>query len=432
MRVNSSNRSHRPLPEILPTFSLVLAFGYYYFRPWALALYPVALLGGLRELFRGKTIAWVIVLALAVVVRSAESGFYNVSYIYRFYFGFLPIYLLLQSNPTYRFQNLERLLFFVCLATIGEAVLVNTLVDPTFLPNSPDLDGSAFTHRTAFYGFYQRPFGLGGNPSVTSSLIVAILAMFPRIGPGKPSLKALGIAALSVFLCASGTGFGVFLFYLAVRSQWKLCFGAALVMSVLSLSEIHRDDESIFNKISFDYVEALIDTKTIVQGKNFNILDYSNFEQFFGVHMDSNSTPEAGGDFGWLTFLYFNGLGGLGFLLWFIARHLNRNNWLALAVLVLATFHYSALFSVPGQWLFAYALCLGALPLPKMKAKQIRASSPVLAARTDTLADEVERSTETIQRRASFSSEHHHYPLDSTNNIPDGNSSSPRYEGRHR
>ncbi len=85
----------------------------------------------------------------------------------RFFWGWIFFYLIFKARFVSR-ENLQTVLVLLCLYSLVEAVLINTVISPEKLPNSPGLNWYGGSSHFIGGGLYQRPFSFGGSPSVSS------------------------------------------------------------------------------------------------------------------------------------------------------------------------------------------------------------------------------------------------------------------------
>src|SRR5205814_2326035 len=102
---------------------------------------------------------------------------------FRFYYGFIIFILFFKVCVDPRMTS-PAFFYLVCATVILETVLINTIIDPFSLMNYPDelLSPNA---RTAFFGFYQRPYSFAGNPSMSVAVLIALYCLVERSNPGK-------------------------------------------------------------------------------------------------------------------------------------------------------------------------------------------------------------------------------------------------------
>ena len=327
-----------------------LAFFYYYIGPISFLSY---FMGGraLPERFGYWGWGWAISFSIFGLSLLGVNGFVDGIYVIRFYWGFLLFYLAFKSGIQ---LQVDKLLIFLSVLTIIEAVLVNTVISAEGLPNYPVT--GAYGH-FADPGGYQRPYSFGASATVTSVVLTALLAMTDL---GWRS-KLLAFTAISA--CMSGTGFVVLFVYLLARTAKILYF--LLMPAIVCL--VYKGSELGLDKISIEYFSFLYDFKMD------QIRDQISSQSIFiGVPL-KEGVDGPGGDFAFLTFIQFNGLVGVLLFLIFIVVNTNKKNWLSLLIILLGAFHYGTIFYLPGQLILGYLLNLNSEP-PSMSAvdNQIR------------------------------------------------------------
>jgi hypothetical protein len=120
------------------------------------------------------------------------------------------------------------------------------------------------------------------------------------------------------------------------------------------------NDIGAFSKFGITYFDYLIDYKY----EQFqDVMKETNKIQLIFGQTFMNKTIRTG-DFQALDFLAFNGLFGAGMLILVVARYINQTNRLPLLCVLIGSFHYQVVFSLPGQILFAWLLTVGTLSSP--------------------------------------------------------------------
>jgi hypothetical protein len=302
---------------------------------------------------------------MTFIIKGSQTGFTEAAMMYAYYFGWLIAYYFFKATGAT--IKLDRLLVIFCLCVIVEAVLINTIIPASYWPNYPDLKEAA-GHKTAFFGFYQRPYSIGNNTSVSSTILCLMLFYMESLRKKNiikimnPKLEALAFIALILF--ASGTGLIIYLFYIAYRmnlfskKNFPLLFLFILIIICLSNYEsknIDYSNRSILSKISSDYLNYLFEFKKNQIDKTVFTLQRSSM--IFG----NTSTKQSiliGSDFAILNLFYCLGISGLlSLIIYLVIKH-NKLNSIIILVGILGTFHYGAIFSLFGQLLFAYTLII--------------------------------------------------------------------------
>lgn len=277
--------------------------------------------------------------------------------IMRVYFGFYFFYLYFKSLPSLRFINFDRLALYVSLAVILEAILINTVLDPRQLNVFPNFDSS--TGRTALFGFYQRPYSIGSSPSVTGVLIAVLLSLSRlHYTTFKKSRLTELISFLATLSLASGTGVIAFFLYFigSIKKKFILFLNVAFFLPFVFLV-IYNTEQ--FSKLSLWYIEYLIDFKfNQIHEYLSDTLLKGNLTELFWVGAFRGGEGAYGGDFGWLDYFGSTGIVGLLlFIIFFISR-VNSINKIPLFILIITSFHYSAITSVIGQILVGFCFAL--------------------------------------------------------------------------
>ncbi len=277
---------------------------------------------------------------------------------FRFFFGFLIYYLFLVLYKIDRVLDVK-LFRFICYSIVLEAVLINTFIDPSWMPNfhlSPSGSTGEYTH---LLGWYQRPLSFAGNTSMSSTVLIVLYLVIDVVHPGHLSRKDAFFLFISICLLSSGTGIFLYLIVMVVRicNQGGNIFAAKLVelsCALLVLGDIYG-----FQRLSIEYCGQILTIKVaeVVNAITHNY--HSPLLLFFGHEMIAY-TPSTSSDFGWLTFMTESGI--LGIVVFFLSMILlSRGSILKLFklpmfILFIGSLHYPGLFSQGGQLLFAFML----------------------------------------------------------------------------
>lgn len=332
---------------------LSFAFLYYFITFLGAAAYLVALVHPNRwKLGFGRTCAVVIVaaLSLAHVFATGWEGMLRA----RFFWGWLAFLVFFLAHPAA--PGLERFLkigvVVLCVYTLFEAVLINTVVDPSTLPNFPADRASASSHFAT--GGYQRPYSFGGNATVTATVLIAMALLLP------PSLSLRALVVITVIVIGSATG----ILLLSVLVWRTLPIGRARIAALVATgaavaSYLVLIPADLFgrSKISVDYLTAVYADKAATLAVYRP--DAPTF--LFGTF---RSGTEYGGDFALHSLLLSFGLVGLFAFAYLVARSAQRRVAFPLAVLLLGAIHYGGPFSLPGQVIFGLVLAGGISAAP--------------------------------------------------------------------
>lgn len=124
-----------------------------------------------------------------------------------------------------------------------------------------------------------------------------------------------------------------------------------LATSVIMVTSNSVDFEAnvILRKIYIDYILELIELK--LESISISYSDLSLYQYVFGK-------PEEfmAGDFGFSGFALGNGFFGLVLFVCFLISKINKVNIAPILVIIIASFHYSAIFFLPGQLIFGLLL----------------------------------------------------------------------------
>ena len=313
---------------------LGLPFVYYLTGPLAFVSYLLSL-RALHVRFSLSGWIWLCCFLIYVSLLLFANGIVAGSYILRYYWGFLLFYLVFRSGVQ---LSVEKLLVFLSILTIAEAILINVFPVETFAPSyfgPPDL-----LHFAGLWE-YKRPAGFGGNASVTSVILVSLFAI--------SSLKR-GTAfwvVVAIVASMSGSGFiALFIYFLAIAPP------VLAVPFLLGMAGIIIN--GLIYKVSPDYISYLLDYK--VQQMQSEI----SFDSLLlGVPLKGalgGVKAEMGGDFAFLSFISLNGMVGLALLIFFLISRTNARNWLPVFIMFVATLHYGAIYYFPGQLVLGYLL----------------------------------------------------------------------------
>lgn len=223
---------------------ILVPLSYYYVGP----IVFIAYFYSVKSLFSKlsiKTIICVLHVVLMLVILIAKEGSFNGLMLTRYYWGWIAFYIFFSLG--YRF-NRENLLNILSLLVIAEAFAINTFTSALHMPNYPTGDD---VHGHLVQTGYQRPYSFGGSASVTSAIIVSLLASL------RLKLRKTLFPVIAVFICASGTGFlTLFLYFL--YKYWNK-FLALLILPTVAL--LFFSNFRFSHKLSFDYFRHLYEFK---------------------------------------------------------------------------------------------------------------------------------------------------------------------------
>jgi hypothetical protein len=298
--------------------------------------------------------------------------FYQVNFLVfdaltRYYFGVIIIYYFIKlNNLKLKVENLILLLFG---AVIIEAFLINVFINPfEYLPNYPKsvFEFGISSHYTKFMGFYQRPYSIGMNASISSTIICGLLlyrAMLIKEKQIEASYQIEILGFFSVLLFASGVGISLYFFYLLYRSNLLTYKRLLLAISIILILFVNYDkiiglysEDSIFQKVSSAYIEFLLNYKIDQVDNVVQILKEKNNSILIGQMFNHKSEVIIQSDFAWNDFLQCLGLFGLITYFLFIINKINIINFLPVFLLLIGAFHYGGVFTIAGQIILSFLL----------------------------------------------------------------------------
>jgi len=299
-----------------------------------------------------------------VAVMSYATG-KNVFTHMLFYFGFLLPLIVFASDRriSISFFVNEKTLIGLCLLTLLEAVLFNSPVAHLLYFFPPE--GS--NDRIVIFGFYQRPMGIGGNPSLTAAILFFFAVLNDRIH-GVTKLATQALIVVTTLALASGTGFGLLLVYLLVLAFRSIrynikgialgVFYLSILLAALALALGFIVDlwslrlQENFDKFSIGYFVLMYNYKMLVAASLFDGIDIEAI--LFGRQIISSAATTTG-DAGMLNAV--SALGLVGTMLLFAAPFLYvRGIWRNIVPTMfffLSFVHYMGLLTPPGQVLLA-------------------------------------------------------------------------------
>ena len=320
----------------LPLFYVFLPLSYYYLGPALFITYAYALKSFFSKWKVNVVLTIFPVLGFFFIILFKQD-FLDGLYVLRFFWGWVFFYLFFSSG--YRFDLLF-LLRILSVLVVAEAVIINTAMSAADLPNYPDYE-LARSHFSS-EGMYQRPYSFGGSASVTSAILVSIMAYL------RLNLRESFLPITAIISCMSGTGFFLLFLLSIFRLSKKIIFFLLLPLA----SYVFFNGELV--KFSIGYSTELFDLK-LDQYLNSNIMKMTEDVLFGGGLVQVGS---IGGDFQFLSFLDLNGIIGLFIVIITLVLNLNRLNWFPILIILLGTLHYGVLFYLPGQFFFGYFLSM--------------------------------------------------------------------------
>ncbi len=359
-----------PKPSWLLSTTILLSFLLPYVRGFLIfPIYAVLLFFALPRLrLQHFDILFGLLLLIFFFWKLIALNFFDCFQLFRVFFGYYFFYLFFKSFESLTFINFNKAVLLVAVAVLVEAILINTIVDPAQLAVFPNFETS--TARTALYGFYQRPYSIGSNASVTSVLITVMLSLaYIQRQHFYRSRFAESLGILAIVALISGAGFCISALYFLSKLKLR-SFLPALGILLFSVFFISSDLQPVFlTKLSSSYMTFLMAFKEAQIGDVVATLHKSSdlmYQFLFGSF--KGGAGGYGGDFGWLDFFTSMGFTGLGLFIVFFASKLNSVNFIPLSLFFLASFHYSAMMSGVGQILMGF--CFALTPKTNAVAKQ--------------------------------------------------------------
>jgi len=309
---------------------------------------------------------WIDIFILSAVItwfcmKLMQSQLQATVILLRYYFGFYIFYLFFNSVNIK--LNFGKLLLLISACVIAEAFLVNTIISPEILPNYPAVTENGAKYETRILGFYQRPYSIGTNASITSTIIIVLMFYIKAMGIKLNKLTKLA-ASGAIILLGSGVGYMLFfLYYLFLLRPFKNVIRSVISVSFVLLlyflifvSDIGATEG--LEKISSMYLEFLYDFKTGQMEDVRYALHHAANGVLIGQQFHEPSELIIWSDFAWNDMYYCTGLLGIGLLVFILLIKFNRYNWVPFLIFIIGAIHYGAIFSLPGQLLLGYFFSL--------------------------------------------------------------------------
>lgn len=295
------------------------------------------------------------------VYKSQQTDLFASLVLLRYYFGFYIFYIFF-NNINIQFK-IDKLLTIICIIVIAEAILINTIISPEWLPNYPKGGSGELLFETKILGFYQRPYSIGTNSTITSTLIMVL--MFYIFATSKNIkyensnlLYWLGI--FTVIILASGTGYMLLLlFYIIKVGPFKNLVSAIISFTILMIVYvlIFVVDIGSFNgleKISATYLEFLYNLKIFQIERVIADLYSVDFQIIIGKAFESSRELIIWSDFAWCDLFLCTGYIGIGVTILIYLLKTNKYNFIPILIFSIGAIHYGACYSLPGQLLLGY------------------------------------------------------------------------------
>lgn len=301
---------------------------------------------------KGKTkysktaICFILFVFFIYTLKFYDSDYLVLTRYFQVYFGFYIFYLMfigLKGDV-----DKEYVAKMMALFVIVEAILINTVVPPQLLGNFPSFDGVIpDDHLTNYFGFYHRPYGFGANSSMTSTMLVVMYSISERA-------RVKVLLAFAIILSASITGYGLFLIALFLTSKRKVLITILLGVCLVLLQLVMQDiDVHFAYRVSPQFVFMMLE---YALEQNIVHLRPDEYSLLIGTNYLIDGVPVFLTDNGMAPFYYTNGIllciVYLGTAFW----PGTTKNKVPFIIFFIGVIHYPAIFTMPGQVLFALLL----------------------------------------------------------------------------
>lgn len=310
-----------------------------------------------------RHILFVEFLFLFFLIKFAQTEFRIAEILFRYFFGWILAYYFFYCTGAR--IKMERLLLVFCCSVIVETILINTILPPAYWSNYPDLE-VAWTHKSAYYGFFQRPYSVGCNATVSSSILCLMLFYIESLrqnGIKLMSSKLEILAGFTLILFTSGTGLFLYMIYWAYKLRLFLKFRNIVLLAIgivgivsLTVYAATLETDTTLSKISSTYLQFLWDFKSEQVNDVLKTLQNTSF--IIGDNYSNAKDLLLWNDFALNDLLNSLGFVGILVLLLFSIFNMNRINWVIILAAILGLFHYGGIFSMVGQLIFSYSLLL--------------------------------------------------------------------------
>ncbi|MCC9071725.1 hypothetical protein LNQ49_09050 [Flavobacterium sp. F-65] len=259
--------------------------------------------------------------------------------------------------------RLDKLLWLICIVVILEAFLINTIISPSMLPNYTVSLSGDLLGETKILGFYQRPYSIGSNSTITSTLIMVLVFYvfgFSKVKNMKKSNKLLFISVFTVIIVGSGTGYMLLMLFAVYKigpfKNWLSGIVSFLVVLLFWYLIFVLDVGSIqgLERVSSLYFDFLYDFKIMQIDDVIFELKSEKFQLLIGRHFENVKDLIVWGDFAWLNLFESTGYIGLCITIIIFVFKINRYNYIPVLVFLLGAMHYGAIYTLPGQLIFGY------------------------------------------------------------------------------
>lgn len=279
---------------------------------------------------------------------------------FKYYFGFIVFMMFFYSSSNKIHNNLVLLLVVLFVSIFVEYFIINyNLLPQEYWFNVTNSDGILSHPQTEGE---MRPYGIGKNATITATLLVSFYVHimtevnYKYLTNFKIKLIITILFLISIIFLRSGTGYFLtiiaFYFIFANTLLKKIIYGLIFGIIFGIIFYIIESNLEGFSRFSLSYVEYLVVFKSEQIFVTLLPQDYTIVNFLFGALNQRGFTN----DIGWVPFFYSVGLFGLSLYLIILLWGINKYNKKSIFILLLGAWHYPAIFSIPGQILFAYLL----------------------------------------------------------------------------
>jgi len=316
------------------------------------------------ELLRGKQIPLSITdiilffgILLIFTIKLFDINIIPNILMFKFYWGFIVFYFYFKIS-NYRFNYLF-FFWLTVIVTLIDFTLINTVIPLENMKNIPEGHAEIISLESNLL-YLKRSYGLASMPTSSATILVALLASLYSKQRNDFRNFHIIVTLFTLICIGSGTGFLLLLFFVFVRFKlhkgFKIYFGIIfLLLITYFVMQQNIDDNSVFSRLSINYIERLIQLKNVQRLDVVSLLSNSNFEMLFGFNYTETNIIRTMSDFGWIDFIECYGLLGITFFIFFLIMK-KKLTCLPILIFILGYFHYPALGSIPGQILFAILL----------------------------------------------------------------------------
>lgn len=349
------------MKDRLGTFFIFIAFfsSYSGTSLFAYAIFSSFLIINLNRMkFIYSDIIISIMIGLFLFSKMLEVNIQHAFIIARYSFGFYLFYLLLRQKWFVPKINHEIYLLLFSIFVTLEAILINTILPPNMWPNYPSAQLQYIVLQTG----YLRPYSIGTNASVTSTLLVVML-FYQSVTFGFTSgisKYSRMLAFLAVILCNSGTGYILLGVYIVLRERKNISVYFASIsigLTILYFESYQASLSAFLYKLSSFYFLDSYELFLMQLGDYISKFNPTFYSLLFGSQQYSEMGEVAlGGDLGIVNFIYFTGMSGIIVYSFVILLNYGKFNIIPIIILAIGSMHYGALFTMPGQFIFAYII----------------------------------------------------------------------------